>query len=147
MIGMMTLLVASSAYAGGETNCYAYGDANLLAYCVRPLPNGKGYVSSGTATVQGADTISGSGSMATYHAVKNMQPVAPTVIPAGNIYYAPYSYMPVSGYYYAQPNAVDAVAGAASSMLSAAAWAYNWRHGYVGAGGVYAASILMNYPW
>ena len=127
-------LFTTTAHADPAKRCSAYGDANLLAYCLRPLPGGKAWMDPGTAQV--------------YNAVKNMRPVAPTVIPYGNGYYSPYSYAPVSGNpYYAEPNAFNAFAGAAAGMLSAAAWAYNWKHGYIGAQGVYAASYLTNYPW
>jgi hypothetical protein len=52
--------------------------------------------------------------------------------------------------YYSQPNQphpITAVTSAASDILAATAWAYNWKHGYVGARGMIAMSYLMNYPW
>jgi hypothetical protein len=37
--------------------------------------------------------------------------------------------------------------GIAANIMSAAAWAYNWRHGYVGARGIWGATYMANYPW
>ncbi len=125
---ILGLTITGSAYAGSETRCYAYHDANKLAYCIAGIQQG------GAIRTYGMEP-----GTAQLYTVLNTRPVVPlTVIPAGDIYY---------GYYYAQPHPLTAVANVASSMLSAAAWTYNWRHGYVGANGVWGAAYLMNYPW
>lgn len=116
------------AQAGSETRCYAYHDANKLAYCLAVTKQGAAIRTTGMEP-----------GTAQLYTVLNTQPVVPpTVIPAGGIYY---------GSYYAQPHPVTAVANVASNMLAAAAWTYNWRHGYIGANGLWGAAYLMNYPW
>ena len=121
----LSVSIPVTSFAGPETRCYAYHNANDLIYCLQALRR------RGTVRTQGMNP-----STAHLYTVMHTQAVVPpTVIPGGVVY----------GTY--QPNAISTIANVAASMLGASAWAYNWRHGYVGARGVYGASYLMNYPW
>lgn len=123
---ILGLIAPVKAFAGSETRCYAYGNANALVYCLNAL-QGRGIIRT-----EGMEP----GTARVYQTVATQQLVPPTVIPGGNVYYATY-----------KPNPVSVIGNVAGSILNATAWAYNWRHGYVGARGVWGAAYMMNYPW
>lgn len=126
------LLLSSTARAESAVKCYAHGDANKLAYCL-------------ATTVRGGAAGMDAGTAQLYTILASQQVAPPTVMPTGYAYY-PYGYLPM-GMAYAEPTATAAIGNVAASMMSAAAWAYNWKHGYVGANGIWGAAYLMNYPW
>jgi hypothetical protein len=115
--------VSLSAYADPPVTCQAYGNANLLAYCTQALPDGRSRVSFPSQAAQ--NVVAGTNQL--FHVLNRTHSVVPV--------------------YYSQPHPMTAVTSAASGILAATAWAYNWKHGYVGAQGMMAMSYMMNYPW
>lgn len=135
------IALSGQAFAGAETGCYAYSDANALIYCLRALKQ------RGTIRTQGIEL----NRSAVYRPVSSQQIGTTIVRPAVSVYtpQVGYSYVPAAR---AQPPSdsariISALGAASAGMLGASAWAYNWRHGYVGAQGIYSASYMMNYPW
>ena len=133
--------ISGTAFAGAETGCYAYSDANALVYCLRALQQ------RGTIRAQDMEPSR----TAVYKPVSTHKVGTAIVKPAVSVYtpQVGYRYVPVAR---PQPPSegariISAIGAASSGMMMAGAWAYNWRHGYVGAAGVYNASYLMNYPW
>ena len=133
--------LASTALAGAETGCYAYSDANALIYCLRALQQ------QGTLNVRGI-TVRRTN---VYRTVGTQQIALPVVRPAIGVYTPQVGYrgIPASERYTPSDAAriISALGAASAGMLNASAWAYNWRHGYVGAQGISSASYMMNYPW
>jgi hypothetical protein len=128
MMVMAGLLASSTVFAGAETRCVAYGNADALVPCIK-------YVTRGRA----ASTAGMNPSNAQLYTILASQP---TVVPMS---YGPYASYPVQ-----QNTALQAVSTlgmVSANIMSAAAWAYDWRHGYVGSRGLYGASYMMNYPW
>ena len=134
LVIIVGIAISSPAFAGAESGCYAYGDANALVYCLRALQQ-RGAI---RAYVPASNT---------YTKVSASPSAKPTNIVHTSI--VGYQYTPV-----ARPTPpsdaariISAIGQASSGMMMASAWAYNWRHGYVGGYGIYNASYLMNYPW
>lgn len=130
LIAMMIiagLLVSSTVLAGAETQCVAYGNANALVPCIKYVMRGRGVNTAGMNP-----------SNAQLYTILASQP---TVVP---MVYGPYATVPA-------PNpalqAISTIGMVSANVMSAAAWAYDWRHGYVGSRGLYGASYMMNYPW
>ncbi len=117
----------AAALAGPETRCYAYGNANDLIYCLQGMQR------SGTIQVRTAGMEPGTAQLYTIVATQNVAP--PTVIPGGALYTV------------REPNPIALIGQIGANMMAAAAWAHNWRDGYIGAQGLYGAAYMMNYPW
>ena len=116
------------AYAGSETYCVAYGNANALTQCARLIPTRTGMVApNGMAGVSNADPY-------TMQLLASMNAVVP---------YGPYS----GGMQYAQPNPVGVITNVAAGILGATAYAYGSRENWVAAQGLYGVSYMANYPW
>lgn len=141
---LLGVLVSNSSYAGPETRCYSYGNANGLAYCLAALQRGgvirTAGVQQGTARVYSSIVT---------QQVNQPKPKQRVIV---GYTYGPYATTPVSmgaspQGYSPTGQAIAAIGGISANIMNAAAWAYNWRHGYVGARGIYGASYMANYPW
>lgn len=121
-------MISTAAFAGAETQCVAYGNADALAPCIK-------YVTRR----QAVSTAGMNPHNAQLYSILASQP---TVVPMS---YGPYASYPVQ-----QNTALQAISTlgmVSANIMSAAAWAYDWRHGYVGSRGIYGAAYMMNYPW
>lgn len=125
---LLASIVSTTAFAGAESRCVAYGNADALAACIKYVTRG------GAVRTAGMNQHN-----AQLYSILASQP---TVVPMS---YGPYASYP------AQQNtalqAVSTLGMVSANIMSAAAWAYDWRHGYVGSRGLYGASYMMNYPW
>ena len=135
------IAISGQAFAGPETGCYAYGDARALIYCLHALKQ------QGRLRTQGITYSSPNA----YRKVGTQYIAPPTARSATGIYspQVGYTYIPTAR---AQPPSdaariISALGQASAGMLGASAWAYNWRHGYVGAQGMSSVSYMANYPW
>lgn len=120
--------LASTAFAGAETRCVAYGNANALSYCIKYMTRGGTVIRTQGMNPHNAQLFSILASQ-------------PTVVPMS---YGPYATTPASS---TTLQAISALGMISANVMSAAAWAYDWRHGYVSARGVAGAAYMMNYPW
>jgi len=119
---------ANTSFAGAESRCVAYGNADALAPCIK-------YVTRG----QAVNTAGMNQHNAQLYSILASQP---TIVPMS---YGPYATVPVQQNSTLQ--AISTLGMVSANVMSAAAWAYDWRHGYVGSRGLYGAAYMMNYPW